>query len=92
MATKTLPPAILETGVACVQKVRTQTTQGGKPISLVATIREMKVGHSFWIDESTHEWRARVNAARSHVNRGRKVAIRLKTQKTNKGTLLVTRI
>lgn len=96
MASKPLPPAIIEKGVVCPKEPRTYTTQFGKPISLIETLRSLKVGGSFKIDESSHKWRSRVNAARSYVNLNRKEPIRIKTEKIGKGEfvgmLLITRI
>lgn len=89
---KPLPPAIIETGVVFTPPVRTETTQHGKPISLIETIRNLKVKQSFTIDDCCHEWRARVSAACSYVNKGKKLKVKLRCHKTKEGKLLITRL
>lgn len=73
--------AIIETGVRVPYD---GPRSYGVPISLSKTMREMKPGQSFRLDDPIH--RRNVTATSHHTG------IKVRTRKMENGTLLVTRI
>lgn len=77
-----LPVAPIERNVDL--PMLSKTTSFGKIISLVTTLRKLKVGEGFRIDD--HGWRGRVTATTSYLG------IKCRTTKMNDGKLYVERI
>jgi len=76
------PTATIETGVKVVP-IASKTTSYGKRICLAESIRQLAPGQSIRIDD--FNWRRRVTATASYLK------VRVETQKTEDGKLLITR-
>lgn len=74
--------APIESGIRV--PIRSETTSFGKKISLSATIRALKQGQSFQIDQC--EWRRRVTATAHFLK------LKVKTQRLDDGKLRVIRL
>lgn len=78
------PIAVIETGLVPKPRRYATVTSMGETINLTETMRKMKVGQSFRLDEAI--WRRRATATASHVG------IKVSTTKMADGKILVTRV
>jgi hypothetical protein len=76
------PVAVAETDVE--QRPWTTTTSLGRPISIAESIRNLKPGQSFRIDD--HNWRRRITATASYLG------IKVSTSRLQDDRLLITRL
>lgn len=78
------PIAVIETGIVLKARPYATVTSMGETISLTDTMKALKVGQSFRLDQAI--WRRRATATASHVG------IKVSTTKMKDGKLLVTRV